>query len=356
MVKRSSAPPRLEKYQADREASNPFFRWMMHLGLPTMLSLGVHVGLVFAATVSTIYVGTAPERIDVGEYDAGLIDTTDYSGGLSFESTPLFEPPSDELEALDSFSSESDFDPSQLSFDQADTTDTSDDSLGFGTGAGGVLGIGNSGAGAAGTGGFGGLGSGLQVAQAGVWNLTVDAQKVVYVVDFSGSIVTVEDELTRELKRSISRLNARQSFNVILFYGRGRQTTDSFSGSLLPATSENKKRFIDWIRTKNAEGGTNPVPAVLRAIKQRPQAIFFFSDGRFEDRAIEQITKANRRVAAQFVCLLFDEANFEDNTDLPPAVNEQATRLKRLAELNRGGSQRKKAAYKTVTLKDLFGG
>jgi hypothetical protein len=341
-------------YQADREARNPTYRWMLHLGLPTMLSLVIHAGLVLAATVATIQVGSQQSKIDVGEYEAGLVDTTDYSGGLSFDTETQFEPPSEDLTDLDDFSSLSEFDPSELSFDESQTGDPSDSSFGLGSGdGGGVLGIGESGIGSAGSGGFGGLGGGIQVAQAGVWNLTVQADRVVYVVDFSGSIVTVEEDLTRELKRSIGRLSARQTFNVILFYGRGRQKLDSFSSTLIPATGENKQRFIEWISGRHAEGGTEPVPAVLRAIKQKPQAIFFFSDGRFESAAVDQITEANHRLEAQLVCFLFDEVNFEDASALPPASNEQVQRLKRLAELNRGKS--KTPAYKTVTLKDLYG-
>lgn len=346
--------PQLIEYQADRVARNPFYRWLIHLGVPTMLSLGIHGGILFAATLATIQVGTPPERIDVGEYATSLIDTTDYSGGLSFDEAPDFEVPEETLEDLD-LSSLSDMDPSELNFEPTEPSDSLDQGFGLGEGDGGVIGIGETGIGAAGSGGLGGFGHELDLTLAGVWDLNVNAERVAYVVDFSGSIVTVEQDLVRELKRSIGSLKARQSFNVILFYGRGRETTDSFSGSLLPATGDNKKRFFEWIDVRHAAGGTNPVPAVLRAIKQRPQAIFFFSDGRFENDIVERITKANKTLQAQLVCLLFDEANFESSAGLPPANNEQVRRLKRLAEQNVGRSKKSKPAYKTVTLKDLYG-
>ncbi|MBN2447605.1 MAG: hypothetical protein JXO22_12805 [Phycisphaerae bacterium] len=338
--------------QADHEARNPYFRWLMHLGLPLIVSIAVHLTLLIATMFVTFQVLSSP-AIEVGDYEAGIRDL-DVAGNFSFDVEEALDTPPQDLESLDDLRL-TDITPTDLAMDTpADIGETGGD-FGLGSGdGGGILGLGG-GAGEAGSGGFGsGLGSRMRIGQAGVWNLNVAANHIVYVVDFSGSIVTVVDDLKRELKLSIGRLKKSQTFNVILFYGKGRALTDSFESQLVPATEENRLRFVEWIDAKGAEGGTNPLPAVQRALSQGPEAVFFFSDGLFEDDLVERITSANRNVNAQFVCLLFDDQVFEDPSGLPPGVDEQAQRLKRLAERNLGRST--KAAFKIVTLKDLYGG
>ncbi len=346
---RASAPAITVDTQPDREARNPFFRWSMHVGLPLALALVFHVSVLATAALVRFAVVTTP-AIEVGEYEASLHDV-DVSGGFTFDETPTFDT-SEDIQSLDDLQF-SEISPTDLTIDDAtDISDFGSGDFGLGSGeGGGILGLGG-GAGEAGSGGLGsGLGQRMRIGSAGVWNLNVAANRIIYVVDFSGSIITVDEDLKRELKRSVGRLRPSQSFNVILFYGERRAVADPFAPALVPANGENKARFIEWIRAKAPQGRTEPLAAVERALKQQPEAIFFFSDGRFESSVVDEITSLNQRANAQIVCLLFDEAVFEDTSGLPPGINDQAQRLRNLAEQNKGRG--KKAAFKIVTLKDL---
>ncbi len=336
----------------DREARNPYLRFVLHLGAPLSVSLVIHALVLSATGLVTFAAFTRPTGL--AEYEAG-IRPIDVSGEFRFgASEALTTPAPDELSLDDLLLTQ--VNPTDIRFDDVSpdaSFNAGDLGIGAGTG-GGLLGTG-SGAGEAGTGGFGsGFGGRPTMPTAGVWNLNVAANRVVYVVDFSGSIITVVEDLKRELKRSVGRLNRSQSFNVILFYGKGRSFTESFQADLTPATGDAKQRFISWIDERGPEGGTNPLPAVERALRQSPEAIFFFSDGLFDEELVDRITAANRRTEAQFVCLLFDDQVFADVSGLPQAINQQAQRLKRLAERNTGRAD--SAAFKIVTLQDLYAG
>jgi hypothetical protein len=346
-----AAPDRRSSALVDREAKNSFLRWGVHVLLPVGLSVLLHL-VLFGSTSFVFFQAARQEPIEVGPYEAGIVNAPQVAGELSFETEAVFEAEDEPLN-LDDLSFSDIAPPTDIAIPETtdpEALDTGQFGLGSGTG-GGLLGTGG-GAGAAGTGGFGsGMGSGQRFDLVGVWDLKVVANRIVYVVDFSGSIVTVVDDLRRELKRSVGRLRAGQAFNVVIFFGEhNRTTTLSFASDLIPATAENKKTFIEWIDTKPPRGGTEPLDAMRRAIAQRPEAIFFFSDGRFRPEVVEQVTRANRN-DAQIACLLFDELVFEDASGLPPGVDEQARLLQRLAEQNRGKSR--KAAFKIVTLKDL---
>jgi len=212
--------------------------------------------------------------------------------------------------------------------------------LAFGAGALSLLGTGG-GAAAAGTGGLGdGPGRAERLFDASLWNVRVPARRVIYVVDFSGSIVVAVDELKRELKRSIGRLKPGQSFNVIIFYSEGtggqeRFKTEAFAPQLQPATEPVRREFFKWLSLKVPRGETEPLPAIERALSLQPDVIFFFSDGYFDDSVVEEITRANRRTQTSIMCLVFDEILLQDNGSFPRET-EGARRMRRLAEQNRG--------------------
>jgi hypothetical protein len=214
--------------------------------------------------------------------------------------------------------------------------------LGLGDGSLSLLGTG-SGAGEAGSGGFSsGLGDGSgRLGQAGVWRLSIQANKVAYVVDFSGSIIVAVDDLKRELKRSIGRLQPTQSFNVVLFYSGGggadeKVRTESFKPKLEPADEATRREFFDWIDKKAPRGMTEPLEAIKRALALKPEAVFFFSDGDFDEALVAEIERANRLAKARIYCLVFNEHYLGDTSGVEPSANDGALRLRRIAEQNKG--------------------
>ena len=330
----------------DRELRTPYIRWLMHLGVPLSVSIGVHVLLfAFLALRSWQVFGGG---LEPDEYEVEITDATprEVQEGLKW--------PGEHRLDLDASETDLDIDPFEFSAlrDRADLGDLAQDEAsfnpgelgggGFGigeSGRSGVLGIGD-GAGGGGGGGFGrGFGTGSGIGKAGVWNLKASGDTFAYVVDFSGSIIVAVDELKRELKRSIGKLTAKQLFAVYIFYSTGDESwqlkTVAFSPRLLPATPDAKRSFFAWIDSKQPRGRTEPLQAIRRALALKPDAVFFFSDGVFDDQVVAQVARANEETRAQIHCLVFDELLLADNSGLP-RLTEGARRLKRIADQSGG--------------------
>jgi hypothetical protein len=319
----ATAPAQAVEALPDRERRNPFYRWLMHLGIPVSVSLTLHAVLLSLLALRTFQFLVQPQ-IDVGDYNASLTDSLADRMNQAFQWTnpdELQTPPDQAEKPLDitDFSELRDLDTSSLT--EKDTGPA--EGLGVGEGRLSLLGTGG------GAGGFGaGMGGeGRRIGQAGIWDFTIQANKIVYVVDFSGSIVVAVDDLKKELKRSVGSLKPFQSFDVVIFYSNVQQEkaiAEAFAGSLQIANEEVRKKFFEWIDKKAPVGGTDPLPAMKRALAMRPEAIFLFSDGEFDENYVTEIKSANR-AAARVYCLVFDEL-----------LLGGAKRLKRVAEQNGG--------------------
>lgn len=201
-----------------------------------------------------------------------------------------------------------------------------------------VLGTG-SGAADAGAGGWGG---GQRMGGRRQWApLDARAERTSYVIDFSGSIIMVRDDLLRDLKLSIGRMKLEQSFNVHVFHGQGnRVVTDSFRDGLVAATPETKRAFFAWIDKIAPAGATEPRQALNRALAERPQELVFLSDGYFDEQIVEEFTRRNHLGGSRAVrmrCLVCDDVLIGAKN---PAARQTdgAQRLARLAERNGGNT------------------
>ena len=118
-------------------------------------------------------------------------------------------------------------------------------------------------------------------------------QSFVYVVDCSGSMnQNGKFERARyELLQSIEQLNKDQSYFVI-FYNHEAHPMDG--GRLVLATPAHIAETTQWVNYVEAEGGTNPLPALLYALSLHPDAIYFLSDGQFDPNTIQEIRLRNR--------------------------------------------------------------
>ncbi len=335
----------------DREARHPILRYFLHFGLPMSVSLLLHVLIVVLLAFKLLVVPT-PSGTPVGEWHGAVVPADDVNCPFDWTDVrPLdFPPPPEPSGALDNVAVTGG--PESLDLRNVLPAPTAGENRTAGDGALSLLGTG-SGAGAPGTGGFGRgqLGEGAGVGQAGLWNLSVRADKVVYVVDFSGSIIVAVDDLKRELKRSIGRLKPTQSFTVILFYSAGggpdeQLKTESFRPQLEPAEPTVRREFFHWLDRKAPMGVTEPLPAVRRALELGPDVLFLFSDGFFDDSVVTDITRANSGQRTRIYCLVFDDQLLGDASALTPRETEGSRRLKRIAEANGG-------RVKIVTAKDL---
>lgn len=340
----SQAPPEPELLP-DRERRQPGFRWLIHLGVPVSASLLVHALLLTVIALRSWQVFGGAGGVDLDEYEVGITDA-----GAAELSEGLKWPGEQKIDLDEAATASTDVDPFDFGAlgDRATLADLAaeaplinpgeigDGGFGVGeSGRSGVLGIG-AGAGEGGGGGIGsGFGVGTGIGKAAVWSVDASGSRFAYVVDFSGSIIVAVDELKRELKRSIGTLTASQSFAVYIFYstgeGAGQVRTEAFAPKLQPATPEAKRKLFDWLDRKTPRGSTEPLQAMKRALALDPDAVFFFSDGYFEDKVVDQVALANRDVHAQIHCLVFDELLLTDNSG-PPRLTDGARRLKRIAD------------------------
>ncbi|MFO0840230.1 MAG: hypothetical protein U1D55_17110 [Phycisphaerae bacterium] len=323
---------------ADRERHNPYFRWLIHLGLPAAASLVVHLVLFGVLALQTWNILARQPRT-MEDVEAGISTAGDDLGSLTWpgeQTLDIGDPSVPAPEAADLATLR---DLAKLDVPEPGVTpDISSGGFGVGTeGRSGVLGIGSG----AGEGGGAGLGAGLGADRtfgAGVWDLRVSGNSFAYVVDFSGSIVNAVDDLKRELKRSIGSLKPKQTFNVTVFYGRvGAQqlVTESFADSLQSASAENKANLFRWLDAKKPSGSTEPLAAMKRSLALRPEVVFFFSDGLFDEMIVDEITRGNRSSGCRIHCLVFDELMLSDTSGLP-RLTDGAKRLQRIAEQNGG--------------------
>jgi hypothetical protein len=120
---------------------------------------------------------------------------------------------------------------------------------------------------------------------------------VVYVIDRSASM-GLNGGLAlakRELRISIERLPPSTRFQLIAYNRFTEPVRIGGQISLLSADWENKSRVLRTIEDLRAEGGTDHLAALKRALIYQPEDIFFFTDADdLTDAQIQIVTNLNR--------------------------------------------------------------
>ncbi len=151
-----------------------------------------------------------------------------------------------------------------------------------GAGSGEGIGIGD------GTGGSGGGG-------AKFFGVEARGARFAYIVDVSGSMGGPKLELLKEqLVSSISGIVDSGSYFVVAF-SSGPQPLHP-AVKWMDASGKNKKDSTTMVRRLEAGGGTEPLGAfqLVFGLRPRPDAIYFMTDGEFDDAIIDTISKLNR--------------------------------------------------------------
>ncbi len=107
-----------------------------------------------------------------------------------------------------------------------------------------------------------------------------NANRIVYVIDASGSLTPYLQIVLEEMFRSLRQLDDRQQF-AIIFFQRDQALPVPPRGRLQKATGSAVDRAIDWINTgANVVPGdsSNPLAALEMAFDLHPQVIFLLSD------------------------------------------------------------------------------
>ncbi|MFK7961129.1 MAG: VWA domain-containing protein [Phycisphaerales bacterium] len=150
------------------------------------------------------------------------------------------------------------------------------------------------GAGNAGAAVGGGIGGGAGTSFFGIRST---GNRFAYIVDRSGSMnqdrrwTVARDELLR----SIRALPAEARVHVVLFsLGSFRPP---FQEDWLPARRSSVRRLEDWLSTQAPNGGTEPADAfdTVFDLKDRPDVIFFLTDGEIPQGIPDQVLELNER-------------------------------------------------------------
>lgn len=177
-------------------------------------------------------------------------------------------------------------------------------SLAIGRGAGGSMGGGGNGAGR-GQGGplapYGTPGGGTGIGpKSNFYGSGGNATEIVYILDYSGSMVDYADFLRQEVSFAVDALVPLQKFNVITFGGEEDGTKVLLpKGQLHRATEGTKRALIRSLEETTARGYNDdrlePFQTAFReAFAMKPQLIYFLTDGKFDPRLIEEINKLNK--------------------------------------------------------------
>ncbi len=184
--------------------------------------------------------------------------------------------------------------------------------------------------------GFGAAGG----AGASFFGLEAQGRRFVYIIDVSGSMDSEAFdnfsrlEVTRsELSRSVSGLLETSEFAVLLF---ARDAGSLYARRWIPATDRNKidaRSRIASLATDdvrrwgvNRPQGTDPRDAFEDAFRMRPlpDALYFMTDGEFDEAVIEFIANLNRRARLPVHCVLFTEPDSSVQAASEPRMREIA--------------------------------
>ena len=108
----------------------------------------------------------------------------------------------------------------------------------------------------------------------------VNAKKIVFVVDASGSLIDSMPRVADEVSRKVAQLDVNREFSVF-FYQNDRVIEAPPSG-LKPGSDPMKNGVSAWIKPSaghiHPSGSSNPVDALQKAMSYQPDLIYIYSD------------------------------------------------------------------------------
>lgn len=106
-----------------------------------------------------------------------------------------------------------------------------------------------------------------------------NARKLVFVIDASGSLIDTLPYVIDELKKTINKLSERQQFTIIFFKNDEAIEVPTPNRGFKRGTGQVKQQVVEWIDQNIVPGGgSNPIPAIERALAYRPDLVFLLSD------------------------------------------------------------------------------
>jgi hypothetical protein len=143
----------------------------------------------------------------------------------------------------------------------------------------------------------------------GFFGTRARADSVIFIVDMSGSMEGHRfDRAVEELIRSLNLLQPTQKFFIFFYSGVTFPMFEQRNPKLLPATSGNRAKAIKWIKAFHPEGDTAPEDAIAKALKMKPQVIYFLTDGEIPNttRATTQRCNAEHKTVIHTIAFEYE--------------------------------------------------
>ena len=303
--------------------------------LPFVTSVAVHVGILLLAWLTwsnrAIIAKVIEEQIIVP--DAAIVEGADVGGipnpGLGGDPTrAAAQDITADATASDSWADR----PSQTLqanlMGASEAEQSADAIIGLGAGAtSDVKAPGQGGGASDGTGqvapfGVPGGGGGIGP-KANFVGISGNARRVVYVCDATGTMLGLKFKLLqKQLYKAIDILKPIQGFNVIFFKGgdSNAEWSNPFADELVVANPANKQKVRQFIDQFQVVGkGTNPLPALQAAFAQKPQLVYFLTDGEFNnvvgyDQVLAEVRRLNadKSVKVNTIAFMSEDAKAEE--------------------------------------------
>src|SRR5262245_30500284 len=165
--------------------------------------------------------------------------------------------------------------------------------------------------------GLGGSGGG----GASFFGVEAQGNRFAFLVDVSGSMgeslanneMRKIDQLKAELARSTQALLENSFFMIVRFSSDADVLGDK--REWIEASPAGKKAFKTLIATLGPDGGTNPLPGfeMIFAMRPRPDAIYFMTDGEFDPSVVEEVAALNRNLKIPIHCIDLGSEGGKDN-------------------------------------------
>lgn len=127
-------------------------------------------------------------------------------------------------------------------------------------------------------------------------------RRIVFIVDFSGSMTDRLYYAKNELKRAVDSLTPDQSFQVLFF---DTEAVEMPGSGMLTATEANKTQARSFIDSMSSGGGTNPSGALRRAFALRADTVNLLTDGEFEPTVGALVDRLNTRKTTRVNTICF---------------------------------------------------
>lgn len=138
------------------------------------------------------------------------------------------------------------------------------------------------------------------------------AERIVYVVDASGPMVSHWGWATAQLRLSLSRLDTTQKFQVLISRllpapadappdsMRSSEVLDSTGGAnaLTPATQASIADAVTWLSRQRLRGASDPLPGLSRALELKPDLILLLSHS-FDPGLLANVGRTTEAILAE---------------------------------------------------------